>query len=94
MLAFIEESRVVPEAVYVADYRDGTWLDVNTAVFVPIDIDAATGQPDYGIGTTDFAAFGEWHAAEQFADARGVRSMGWMAVIVEAGRMPRHTHAE
>ena len=94
MLAFLDDARIVPQAVYVADYRDGAWLDVNRAVFVPIDIDDATGGRGYGIGATDFAAFGEWHAAEQFADARGVRTMSWMAAIVEAQGMPRHAHEE
>ena len=93
MLAFLEDARVIPQALYVADYRDGTWLDVNRAVFVRIDIDAATGQPHYGIGDSDFAAFGEWKAADQFAAARGVATMSWLAAVIEATTMPRHDQA-
>jgi hypothetical protein len=43
MLAFIDEMGARYDALYVADYRDGTLLNVDNAVFVPIDIDVATG---------------------------------------------------
>ena len=93
MLAYLAQAPATANRVFVADFETARLVDVERAVFVPIAIDVNTGETNYGMGEIDYAAFRSLDEAEQFARARGVTTMSWMAVVFEAAFLPATTAA-
>lgn len=88
MLAHIRETNPAITEIYVVDAQTGKLVNVNQAVFVPVQIDIYTGEARYGVGDRDFIAFRSVKAAEHFAADNGVRTMSWSAVVFAAASLP------
>ncbi len=88
MLTYLRGTPDPYKEVFVADDQTGTFINVEDAVYVPVAIDAFTGEKDYGMGDVDYIAFKSEKAARQFAAERGVTTMNWPAVQYYAARLP------
>ncbi len=88
MLAYLNDTGLVAETLFVADDQTGDFVNVDKAVFVPVPIDAFTAETHYGIGDVDYVAFRSRSAAARFAKSRGVQTMSWSAVRFYARFLP------
>ena len=88
MLTYLKESSTPVKQLFVADDGTGKLIDVEDAVFVPVLIDAHTAEANYGIGETDYVAFGSEGAAERFAAENRTTTMSWPAVVFYAAFLP------
>ncbi len=88
MLTYLTATERVFEKIFVADDQTGKFIDVEDAVFVPVLIDVHTGLKHYGLGAKNYIAFKSLKAAERFAADHGVKTMSWLAVVVEAAFLP------
>ena len=84
MLAYLKDTELAVEQLYVADDQTGALTKAETMVFVPVSIDAFTAETHYGIGDVDYVAFRSRSVAERFAARHGVQTMSWPAVMFHA----------
>ena len=80
MLTYLKDSSQRFDQILVADYQTGKLVPVGKASFVPVAIGEISGEPRYGIGSTDYVAFHSRSAADRFASARGATPVTWATV--------------
>ena len=88
MLTYLQTAPDRAGDVYVADYPTGKLVRATEAVYVPVQIDARTGLPNYGVGDIDYLAFRSERDGDRIANDYGVTTMSWPAVRYYTAYLP------